>query len=229
MEVISKSLVRIGCFVSLLLALAGTIVHGDEPKEVSKETREFKLLLDGTERGKASMKISVREDGTELMQGNASLEVNYIVYKYIYASSGWEIWKNGRLQKLRNVSNYNGDKYSLRGDLEGDQLAIEVNDKQHQVTADSWSTSYWKLPDLDERTRTIQLLDSDQGKKLKGELKFVGQESLKLGEKKMTCSRFRITGDVQVELWFDETHRLARSESIEMGHKTIAELTKIVR
>lgn len=231
MERTNQTRVRLAAGLLLFCGpwLCVATLFADEPAELSREIREFKLLLDGTERGKATMKISVHQEGVEVMQGSASLEVNYIVYKYAYVSSGWEVWKNKRLQKLRNVSNYNGEKYSLKGELDGDELVVEVNEKSQRVPADSWATSYWKLPDTDTRTRSVVLLDSDQGKKLKGELKFVGQEPLKLGEKEINCSRFRITGDVQVELWFDETNRLARSESIEMGHKTIAELIKITR
>jgi hypothetical protein len=165
------------------------------------------------------------------MQGTASLEVSYVVYKYTYASAGWEVWKNGKLLRLRNVSNYNGDKYSLRGEVAGEALQVEVNGKKLETPVDAWATSYWKLPpaqqDVQQEKKAVVLLDSDQGKKMNGQLAYVGKEEVAFGERTIQGTHYKITGDVTVDIWFDASQRLVRSESLEMGQKTICELSKI--
>jgi hypothetical protein len=130
---------------------------------------------------------------------------------------------------LRNIANYNGDKYSLQAEVQGDSLVGEVNGKRYQLPADSWATSYWRNPwPGDMQPRTVVLFDSDKGQKLNGELRFVGAEPMKVGNENKQTLHYRITGDVKVDMWFDETNRMVRSESMEMGQKTVAELVKIV-
>jgi hypothetical protein len=74
---------------------------------------------------------------------------------------------------------------------------------------------------------TVPLLDSDKGQTLKGEVKRIGEESITVAGRKTPCTHYRISGDVQVNVWYDGDQRLVRQETVESGHKTVMELTRL--
>jgi hypothetical protein len=121
-----------------------------------------------------------------------------------------------------------------------------MNGKAYAADPDVWVTSYWQIPErladaanedrgtirrTSARTpkgpRTVLLLDSDQGKLLRGKLKSMGEETLTVAGRPQTCTHYRITGDVEVDVWYDASRRLVRQESVESGHKTLLELTGV--
>ena len=43
------------------------------------------------------------------------------------------------------------------------------------------------------------------------------------------CAHYRVSGGAQADLWFDANERLVRQDSIEDGHRTVLELTRLQR
>jgi len=241
---------QIACRVFLVLCRAlPTIATAAEPQTLERETRDFKISVDGKGRGKCKIEITSRDDGTERMHIDAALNFNYVVYEYRYSSVGTEIWKDGRLLRLENSANYNGTKYVVKASSSNDKLLVTVDDKTSNFEPDVWVTSYWRLPDRlvqpgaaagkgvvpaggrrraqNGDTVPVVLLDSDKGQMLKGEVKRIGEEAITLAGKKTSCRHYRISGDVQVNVWYDSRQRLVRQEIVESGHKTVMELTRL--
>jgi hypothetical protein len=231
-----------------LFTLSATTARAAEPREIAHESREFKVSVDGKGRGQCTIEISSRDDGSDHMHIEAALRFNYVVYEYRYSSKGTEVWKDGRLAWLENTADYNGTKYVIQARTDRTGLRVTVNDKTSQVEPDVWATSYWRLPDrlaqIGETgvvptggrrpvrkgaALTIALLDSDKGVRLRGEVRRVGAEMLTIAGRKESCTHFKITGDVQVDLWYDADQRLVRQETVESGHKTVMELTRIAQ
>ena len=75
--------------------------------------------------------------------------------------------------------------------------------------------------------KKVPLLDSDKGRKLHGELQRVGEETIVVAGDRLSCTHYQVTGDVQVDIWYDAHRRLVRQVSIDEGHKTVLELSKI--
>jgi Domain of unknown function (DUF6134) len=220
-----------------------------EPRDVEVESREFKVSVDGKERGKCSMEIHRRDDGSDKLVIDAGMSFNYVVYEYKYHSAGTEIWKDGKLAELENTADFNGTEYVVKAGSASKGLSVSVNGKTTQVEPDVWVTSYWQFPERLEwhdasadkgvvpasgsrpagkdGGQAVVLLDSDKGKRLRGELRHVGDEMLSIGGKRKTYAHYRISGDVQVDLWYDSARRLVRQESVESGHKTLLELTRV--
>lgn len=235
------------CLVLALLSVRPAVAA--EPSETPRETREFKVWVDGTERGKCTMQIGTRDDGAETVRVDASIRVNFVVYKYTYSCAGHEVWKDDRLIELQRTADYNGTRYAVKAVPAAQGLHVTVNGKASHTAHEAWPTSYWRLParwhqkaepidgvvqvGADDapapiRPQTVPLLDSDHGRALSGTLQRVGEESLMVAGKKMACTHYRITGDVQVDLWYDAGHRLVRQQSLEDGHKTLLHLMRLV-
>ena len=175
------------------------------------------------------MSITSRADGTEIMSGKADVRIKYLVYTYQYSSRATETWKNGRLQQLENSANYGGKEYSVNAVAKGDALAVKVNGLERTARPDVWVTSYWKMPEPNLHNQTLPLLNGDTGRDIRGTLEYVGSEKINTAGKPLKTERYRVTGGVQVELWYDDQGRLVRQESLESGHRTVLELSRIRR
>ena len=197
-----------------------------EPQTVEQQTRTFRVSVDGIERGAMTMLLAKQSDGTETMHGQAELSFNFIVYKYRYSSSGTEVWKSGRLIEFANEANHNGDKYVVQASAQQHDLAIEVNGESRNTEADVWVTSYWSEPDSRKIGQQIALLTADKGQLLTGTLQCVGPEQITIAENSVNATRYQIRGDVEVDLWYDDEHRLTRQSAQESGHRVLMELTR---
>ena len=232
-----------------LACSAWTMANAAEPKTIESETREFKVSVDGKQRGKCTMQIRRRDDGSDKMQIDSGLSFNFVVYEYHYHSAGTEVWKNDRLLELENIADFNGTKYVLKASSGANGIRSTVNGKKSQLDPDVWVTSYWRLPERltqkdpasgkgvipasgtrpagKKAPQAVSLLDSDKGLHLSGQMTYVGDETITVAGKRTTCAHYRISGGVTVELWYDATRRLVRQESVDDGHKTLLELTRL--
>jgi hypothetical protein len=239
--------IALSCCCSRILDAADLKAH-------KLETREFKVSVDGKPRGKCTMQIRRRDDGADTMQIDAAMSFNFVVYEYRYRSMGTEVWKDDRLLELDNTADFNGTKYAVKAGSTAKGLRATVNGKALRLESDVWVTSYWQLPDhLAEKiaavgkgprgkevvpaslarsgghkaAHAVSLLDSDKGQHFHGEMIHVGDETITVAGKRKACAHYRISGDVEVELWYDSARRLVRQQSVESGHKTLLEVTRI--
>jgi len=221
------------CSICPLLVLAGLNAPGwcsaAEPEVVERHVREFRVSVDGKPRGTQTMTISRHSDRSEVMQGEAEVLMNFVVYRYRYSSNGTETWKDGRLIRLTNEADYNGDKYVIKGSATEQALHYEVNDVAHKAPSDILVASYWKEPDAKRVGRQVRLLDSDKGNQFQATVSRVGSETVTIDTREIPTTHYRFRGDVQVDVWYDRDGFVTRQESLESGHRTLLELTKIRR
>ncbi|MBI3862594.1 MAG: hypothetical protein HY290_11945 [Planctomycetia bacterium] len=238
----ASAALAIGC-------LAMQPARADEPRDVERETREFKISVDSKPRGQCKMTIHKRDDGSDKLHIDAGLTFDYVVYVYRYRSTGTEVWKEGRLVELENTADLNKTRYRLSAKATEKGLRLSVDGNQSDLPADAWPTSYWRIPDRlahresDEKSgvvtagaskpaeggkaKKVSLLDSDKGQNLRGEVQYVGAEMISVAGKRKSCAHYRVSGEVQVDLWYDDARRLVRQEGVESGHKTLLELTRL--
>jgi hypothetical protein len=210
------------------LSAGGVLADTREPQQIQRQTRNYLISIDGFKRGKSFAQF--RSKGNAVwIHSESSIHINYLVYKYDYTSAGTEIWKEGHLTAVENTSDYNGTPYVLKGTPTPRGLQIATNGTQSLISPDVWDTSYLFLPDRLNRVdaATVVLFDSDRGHRLVGKLQFVGDETLTIAEGQIVCMHYRISGDVQVDVWFDAARRLVRQESRESGHKVRFELFSV--
>lgn len=230
-------------------SLAQEARRAREEVELDRQTREFKVSVDGTPRGKCTMRISRFEDGTERVKIDSQIRVNYVVSAYRFSSSGTELWRDGQLTELENSVDYNGVRYLVKAGATRKGLQVTVNGRPSPNDVDAWVTSYWHIPErllaeppVEQAAAprggrrpapkgdavTVPLLDSNRGRALRGKLQRVADETVRVGGRRTNCTHFRVAGDVQVDLWYDADRRLVRQESVDEGHDTVLELVKIV-
>lgn len=211
---------------AVLLAGSGTGTVG----AAETETRRFTIQIDGKPSGSYQMMIRQEADGTAVVNSHAHAKVKLgFITLYHYSYLGTETWENGRLTRLDSTTNDNGDEYTLNAEADGDRLRFKVKGKERKVSGSIWTTSYWRLPDPCRPNANLSLLDPDSGKESVGKLELVGKAEIKVGDKNVSCTHYRLSGGVQVELWFDAAHRLLRQDSLEDGHRTVLQVEEISR
>jgi hypothetical protein len=187
--------------------------------------------VDGKHGGEYHMTITRQDDGTTVLTAHANVRLSYVggLYKYTYSFRGNEVWKDGRLVRMDSASNDDGKQFSVNAVADGNALRVRVNGQEHASRPDVWTTTYWRLPDAQYRNRGVPLLDADTGRDINGALQYVGTSQLTVAGQVKTCTRYRVTGGVQVELWYDDQERMVRQESVEDGHRMLLELTGVRR
>jgi hypothetical protein len=193
------------------------------------ETRDFVVRVDGKPAGDAHFTIHRQDDGTTQVSCDTDVRVSFLLVKYTYSYRGREIWKNGRLQRFDSTCDDNGKRYQIAAAAEEGGLRVSVNRQERMARADVWLTSYWTLPDPRLRNQVIPLLDADNGRDLDCRLQYVGQVQLPVVGQLQNLHRYRLTGKVLVDLWYDAAERLVRQEWVEEGHRTSLELARVRR
>lgn len=217
---------------AVMVASSAAVAQEQGPKDVEHETRLFRIFVDGTERGVCSMQIHHRDDGTDWVGGNAALLFNYYVYKYRFNSSGAAVFNDGRLLQMDRTANFNGTRYHVIANATREGLVLESNGRSSLNSPELWSTTCYQLPkrweaDSARGPRTVMVLDADKGVRVMGRLERMGDETLDVAGEQKPCVHYRVTGDVDVHVWYDARLRLVRRQSVESGHKVLMELTQI--
>jgi len=223
---------------SRLLLIAVTIVaaagsargtRAAEPAVVAQHTREFEVYVDGKSRGTQVMTFTRHSNGSEVMRGETEVVMKFGLIRYRFASNVSETWRDGRLIQLVNEATFNGDKYVTQGSATQQALHYEVNGESRQAPPDVWVTSYWREPDLRRVGQKNTLLNADKGRQLTAVLEKLEPESLMVGSTEIKANHYRMSGDVEVDVWYDRQGYIVRQELIESGHRTVLELIKVSR
>jgi hypothetical protein len=202
-----------------------TPVHADEI-----EVRDFSVSVKNKPAGHYRMTIVDHGNGQVTMSGEASVRVNYLVYKYSYGYRGSETWQNGRLARLESASNDNGKSFQVRATPAQNGLNVEVNGRSHLSRPDAWTTTYWHSPDARFHNQAVPLLDADTGKDISAHLQVLADQQVNVNGQQLACSHYRLTGNgLDVELCYDQNGRLTRQKSIEEGQPTVLELRNVQR
>ena len=197
-----------------------------EPKVVSQHSRIFRVIVDRKPRGTHTMTIQRRLDGSEVMRGESNVFINFVAYKFYYTSSGSETWKAGRLIQLANESDYNGEKFVVRGAATVQALNYEVNGEAQKAPADAFA-SYWREPPAKRVGQKVHVLNADKGLQMIADLELMDSEVIKIDGDSMKAKHYRLRGEVVVDVWYDDLGYLVRLESMQAGHRTILELSEL--
>ena len=195
----------------------------------AEERRTFSVSVDRKPSGTHQIAIQKRDDVTQVVtcQADVTVRVAFITYKYAFR--GTEVWKEGRLTELSTATNDNGKKHSVSLLPGKEGFDLVADGRAANLKNDFWVTTYWKLPTEGQRGPKVTLLDADTGKLIEAKLEKVGSEKLNLLGEAVECSHYRLSGGAQVDLWYDADGRMVRQESIEEGHRTALELTRLQR
>jgi hypothetical protein len=214
-----------------LLVAAVALVPGALPRAAAADTevRQFNNYIDGKYAGEYRMTITGQDDGTVTMAGQAKIDLRVLLARYTYNYQGTEVWKGGRLLRFDSATNDNGKQFTVSAVADPAGLRVTVNNRERVSRPDVWVTTYWRLPPPGARGAGLALLDADTGQDLTGTLQYIGESQVAVAGQVQNCAHYRVTGGVQVNLWYDAQERLVRQEWVEDNHRAVLELGRLQR
>lgn len=208
--------------LALLAALTGPARAADI------ETRDFAVLVGNKPAGEVHMTIHRQDSGSISLRCDTDIKVTSGLVTYKYSYRGLEEWKDRRLVRLESNTDDNAKRFLVSAAQSADGLKVKVNNVERSIKADAWTSSYWCLPDPKLHT-ALTILDADSGKDLEAKLTYVATEKHRVAGQEVTLNHYRLTGKVNVDLWYDGHQRLVRQEWMEQGHRTIMVLVRVRR
>lgn len=168
-----------------------------QPQDLS-----FKVMKDDSPLGQHQITFS--QEGEELhVRVSIELEVNFaFVTLFRYSHRNHEIWRDGRLIAIETETNDDGEAHWVRGEAGENGFEIESSSGRSRAPLTIIPTSYWH-PDT---VNQVELLDTQHGRVVAVTAENKGNQLGPNG----TASRYALSGDLNLDLWYEDTGHLAK-------------------
>ena len=209
-----------------LVLLALSAARAESPRVVADELREFEVFVQDKQIGTNQVRITETDDGATTVKQDVAVKCDLLVYVYRYELHGRETWRGNQLINVDNQGVDNGTPVSVRAKVDSQRSSIEISGKaatKGPVLA--MTTNFWRCPTI--KSARLSFLDVDKGTVVTATLENLGADQVTCGGEKASCTHYRMKGDVNAELWFDDRGRLVRQHTVEMGMSTQLRLVRI--
>ena len=116
-----------------------------------------------------------------------------------YTHRNTELWRGDRLLSIASTTDNNGTPLSVKARANGAGIAVEGTEGGTSVAPlEAISTSYWHGAFL-----RGQKIDTQGGKLLTTTLRRVGEETITVAGRQVPATRWRIDGDLELDIWYD--------------------------
>ncbi|MEK7688592.1 MAG: DUF6134 family protein [Pseudomonadota bacterium] len=145
---------------------------------------------------------------------------------YRYSHRGNEIWNGSTLQSIDTKTDDNGKQFTMRARQNGNQLAVErkaaepaagaaMNDQGLQrndtvvetLPATMLPSTHWNL----NQVKQSILLNTQYGTPSKVKITDLGREQIKTASGSIEATRYRYSGDITMDQWFDDRGRWVKA------------------
>jgi len=208
------------CHYCLLIAV------GLAGRAIADDNRVFSVHVDGKDAGQYQVRVT-EKDGTTECTVAARVRVKTLIGNYRYSLDSQEVWKDGKLTGLRSSADDDGTKHDVTLTTADGVGTLKADGKEKRVNGPVWPTTYWQLPKAVGEDGAVTLVDSDTGKLIRAKLKKVGADKIRLLGKEQDVTKYRLSGGVDVTLWYDGGGRLVRESFKDSGYQTVLELTEL--
>lgn len=186
--------------------LAGPVAAREKQDPAPPSDIAFDILRKGDKIG--THKIRFRQNGDTLtvtVDIDIRIKVAFITaYKYIHRNE--EVWRNGRLVSLKTVTDDDGKLYRVTGTAAGSSFVTTGTMGRHVFDATTLPSSYWH-----PRTRQAKvMINTQSGRPLKVSVAPLGSDTVRTADAALSARRYRLTGDMSLELWYAPSRELAK-------------------
>jgi hypothetical protein len=188
------SLAAVGCAI-LPVTTAG--VHGDVPEKV------YTYSVNHPTHGNiGTYRNGIVDSGAQVVVRNEiRVQVKVlVVVAHEEASDSREMWRSGRLVSFSGVTQENGRKTVVTGEAEGPKFVVETPQGPKEAPASVYPSNPWSRAILKAKV----LLGTKSGNLYRVHTGAGEPRSVVVGEKTIATEYFKVEGDAQYELWFDE-------------------------
>jgi hypothetical protein len=168
--------------------------HANAPADLS-----YTVLRNGDPIGTHA--YSFREKGARMVVDiNTDIKVKVaFLTVYRFEHKAIEEWHRGKMVSTTSVTNDDGEDHKLKISFGGSNLKINGDGKLSVAAYGAMPASLWN-PDTVKNTSLINTLD---GKIMAITVDDLGQEQVMVKGHKTATQHYRLSGDLERELWFD--------------------------
>lgn len=158
----------------------------------------FQVFRDDSEIGHHA--LSFAQDGDRLtVDIDIALKVRFaFITAYAYEHRNREEWDGGRLLGFASRTNDNGTEHRVEARREGERLVIDGDAGRVTAPPGALPATYWHRRLLDQPA----WVNTQTGRMIEGHVASRGRERLALMDQMVEAQRFRVTGDIELDLWY---------------------------
>ena len=184
--------------LAIILALTGAIPATAAEESPYGTGLTFVAYRNGEAIGRHT--LAFQQYGPELQVSTSiDLAVKFLgltVYRYTHQAQ--EIWRNGALQSLISQTDDNGEKFAVR------TPGRDIGGKP--TSPDLLPSTHWNH----RQVHQSRLLNSQTGAEARVQIVPVGRETIRTSRGSIDATRYRYTGDIVMDQWFDDRGRWVR-------------------
>ena len=164
----------------------------------------FNIVRNGEAIGTHTYRFNKSGDRTEV-QIKTDIDFRLLsIPVYTFEHESREVWRNGRLTSLESITNENGTPVKLQVHREEDSLMVTGADGNLHVDHEIIPASLWNHLVLN-RTETLTTVS---GNLKTFQVEYIGEETIDVRGQKTTTQHFRLTGEFERDLWYDNANVL---------------------
>lgn len=124
----------------------------------------------------------------------------FTVFDYTHRNAS--VWQDGVLQRMRSETDDNGERHDVAIEFTADQLQVVTDSVASYTAARSMlPTTYWMVSTVAQD----RLINSQTGEILEVEVREIGREDVPGPDGPIAATRYRMIGDLEIELWYDDS------------------------
>lgn len=149
--------------------------------------------------------VSFRQVDDELIvDAQFNIAIKFLIFTaYTLDYTSTARWRAGKLQSLQARTDDDGDVATVSAERRDGTLRIKAPDGAIATAADLIPTNHWNVA----VTQRSEVLNTITGKINKVELRDLGLETVTAEGLKIEARRWAYTGDLQNEVWYDDSGR----------------------
>lgn len=170
---------------------------------------DFTVLRKGKPFGTHTLTFARDDDGTLAVTTDVDLQVKFgPITAFRYRLDSVENWVDGKLVALSGKSNNDGRKGAVSADVQDGALIVQGSKFDGALPLTTIPSSHWNRLQVYQD----QMLSTETGEVLNIDVERLGDERLNIGGEAVEATRYRLTSDLTVDLWYDDQSRWVKLE-----------------
>ena len=126
---------------------------------------------------------------------------------YRYSHRAQEMWSGDTFQYVATQTDDNGKRFTVKAQRTPAGIDVERTGGRETLPPTVLPSSHWNIKQVQQKV----LLNTQDGSEAKVQISEVGREKIKTMSGWLDATRFRYTGDVVKDQWFDDRGRWVKT------------------
>ena len=169
----------------------------------------YEVTRKGKPLGFQNIDFSRAENGDLIVDVHIEIDYKFGPIKlFTYTHKNREIWRDGTMLSLKSRTDNNGKDVAVDLRFENGLYIGTGSRFENNLEGPLLSTSYFN-PNFIRQTK---LVSSQDGRLLPTKIDILGEETLKIDNKPVRATRFRLSGKLAIDIWYTQAGRWVKTQ-----------------